>query len=117
MEARRPRIAVRALDVVWDITHFRSWPESAYEGHDGVMRFLTEWLDVWEDYEVGLDEIRLAPDGRVVALAWQRGKGKQSGLAMEIQWAQIATLREGKVTRIDNYDDQAEALEAAGLKE
>jgi ketosteroid isomerase-like protein len=78
---------------------------------------LTEWLEVWEDYEIGLDEVRLAPDGRVVALAWQRGKGKQSGLAMEMQWAQIITIREGKVTRIDNYDDQAVALKAAGLSE
>jgi hypothetical protein len=30
--------------------------------------------------------------------------------------AQVATLRDGKVTRIDNYEDRAEALEAAGLR-
>jgi hypothetical protein len=29
--------------------------------------------------------------------------------------AQIATLRDGKVTRLDNYDDRDAALRAAGL--
>jgi ketosteroid isomerase-like protein len=36
---------------------------------------------------------------------------------MEMKTAQVATLRDGKVTRIDNYEDRAEALEAAGLRE
>ena len=31
--------------------------------------------------------------------------------------AQIATIRDGKVTRLDNYDDRDEALEAVGLRE
>jgi ketosteroid isomerase-like protein len=104
-------------EIVWDLTHFSEWPESRYDGHDGMKRFLTEWLEVWEDYEVGLDEIHLAPDGRIVSLAWQRGKGKQSGLEMKMEWAQIITVRDGKVTRIDNYDDQSAALAAAGLSE
>jgi ketosteroid isomerase-like protein len=36
---------------------------------------------------------------------------------MEMEMAQVATLRNGKVTRLDNYEDRAEALEAAGLPE
>jgi hypothetical protein len=35
---------------------------------------------------------------------------------MEMETAQIATLRDGKVTRIDNYEDRSEALEAAALR-
>lgn len=78
---------------------------------------MTEWLEVWGDYEVGVDEILAAPDGRVVSLIWQRGKGRRSGLAMELEMAQIATVRDGKITRFDNYDDRVQALEAAGLSE
>jgi ketosteroid isomerase-like protein len=51
----------------------------------------------------------------VASLILQRGKGRSSGLAMEMKTAQVATLRDGKVTRIDNYENRAEALEAAGL--
>jgi ketosteroid isomerase-like protein len=36
---------------------------------------------------------------------------------MEMKMAQIATVRDGKITRLDNYDDRAEALEAVGLRE
>jgi ketosteroid isomerase-like protein len=36
---------------------------------------------------------------------------------MEIETAMIATLRDGKLIRIDNYEDRAEALEAVGLRE
>lgn len=104
-------------EVVWDTSHFHNWPESTYWGLKGVERFLTEWLDVWDDYEVGVDEILAAPDGRVVVLSRQRGKGRLSGLDMEMQSGQINTVRDDKITRVDNYEDPAEALEAAGLSE
>jgi hypothetical protein len=33
---------------------------------------------------------------------------------MTLEMAQIATLRDGRISRFDNYDDQAQAREAAG---
>ena len=102
-------------NVVWDTSNFHDWPESTYHGVEGVERFLSEWREVWDGLEVDVEDIRAAPDGRVVSLVRQRGKGRGSGLAMEMESAQVATLRDGKVTRIDNYEDRAEALAAAGL--
>ncbi len=104
-------------NVVWDTSHFHDWPESTYHGIEGVERFLSEWRDVWDGLEVDVEDVRAAPDGRVVSLILQRGKSRSSGLAMEIEMAQVATLRNGNVTRLDNYEDRAEALEAAGLPE
>jgi ketosteroid isomerase-like protein len=104
-------------EIVWDTSHFHDWPEPAYHGIEGVERFLNEWLNVWDDYEVGVEDVMAVPDGRVVTLVRQRGKGRSSGLAMDMQMAQIATLRDGKVTRLDNYEDRDEALEAVGLGE
>lgn len=104
-------------EIVWDLTHFREWPESDYRGIEAVSRFLDEWLEVWDDYEMRVDEILEAPDGRVVTLVWQRGTGHKSGLGMEMEWAQIGTVRDGKIARIDNYDDRSQALRAAGLGE
>jgi ketosteroid isomerase-like protein len=102
-------------EVVWDTSHFHDWPEAAYHGIEGVERFLTEWLEVWADYEIDIDDVVAAPDGRVVTLFQQRGKGRDSGLPMEMSGAQIATLRDAKVTRLDNYEDRGEALRDAGL--
>jgi ketosteroid isomerase-like protein len=110
-------LALLDPEVIWDTTHFHDWPESAYYGPEGVERFLSEWLDVWDDYEVAVDEILAVPDGRVVTLLRQRGRGRESGLAMDMEHAQITTVRDGKVTRFDNYEDRSQALEAAGLSE
>jgi ketosteroid isomerase-like protein len=104
-------------DAIYDLTHFREWPDHTYRGIEGIRRGLTEWLEVWEAWEAGVDEVLACPDGRVVVLTWQRGTGRQSGLPMDMEWAQIITLRDGKITRVDAYDDRSAALEAAGLRE
>ena len=36
-------------DVVWDTSRYRDWPEASYAGLEGVERFLTEWLEVWDE--------------------------------------------------------------------
>ena len=104
--------------VVWDTSHFSDWPESNYTGADGVRKFLAEWLETWgDDYELDVEEVLPVPDGRVISLITHRGTGRKSGVRMELRMAQIVTLRNGKVTRFDNYDNRAEALEAVGLRE
>ena len=110
-------VASYAEDVVWDLTHFRDWPDREYLGPAGARRFLAEWLDVWDAYEVGVEQFLVAPDGRVLILAWQRGRGRHSGIAMDMEWAMVTTVRDGKIIRIDNYDDRREAREALGLRE
>jgi ketosteroid isomerase-like protein len=109
--------AFLAEDVVYDTSHLRDWPEGEYIGHAGFRRFLTEWLEVWDAFEVGVDEFVAVSDGRVVALFWQRGVGRHSGLAMDAEWAQIHTIRDGKAARIEVYDSRSDALEAVGLSE
>jgi ketosteroid isomerase-like protein len=104
-------------EVVWETSHYRDWPESAYHGLEAVEVFLTEFLDVWDDYEVGVEELFAVPDGRVITLFWHRGKGRRSGLLMEAELVQIATVRDGKITYVDTYDDRGEGLKAAGLRE
>jgi ketosteroid isomerase-like protein len=110
-------VALGTEDLVFGTTHIRDWPESEYKGHDGFRRFMTEWFEVWDEFEVGVDEHIAAPDGRVLSLFWQRGKGRHSGLSMETAWAMVTTLRGDRLARAEVYDDRAEALKAVGLKE
>jgi len=104
-------------EVVLDMSHWRDWPEAEYHGIERVERFMNEWRDMWDDYEVGVEDVIAAPDGRVVSLYWHRGKGRDSGLPMEFQGVMVTTLRDGKVTRAAYYDDRAEAFGALGLRE
>jgi ketosteroid isomerase-like protein len=103
-------------EIVWDTSNFRNWPESSYYGVDGVRTFLTEWLEVWSDYSFDVEELLLAPDGRVVSLITHHGRGAGSGVPLDLEMAQVATVREGKIVRLDSYGDRSEALEAAGLR-
>jgi ketosteroid isomerase-like protein len=34
---------------------------------------------------------------------------------MEMEWGQVLTVQDGKIVRVENYEDRGEALEAVGL--
>jgi ketosteroid isomerase-like protein len=53
----------------------------------------------------------------VVAIFRSRLVGKDSGVALEQQFAAVCVLSEGKLLRFDTYLSPAEALEAVGLGE
>ena len=104
-------------DFVWSMTNFHGWPEQqVYEGIDGAKAFLSEWKDAWEDWELEVDGFYEAGD-KVVVLVRQHGRSKAAGMPVEMSFAQVWTLRDGKQTRMDMYSDREEALDAAGLSE
>jgi ketosteroid isomerase-like protein len=104
-------------DFIWDMSHFRGWPEEQiYEGIDGAERFLAEWTSAWDDWELDLDALHDAGD-RVVAIVRQRGRSRSTGLLVDMSFAQVWTLSDGKETRMEMYSDPLEALKAVGLAE
>ena len=46
-----------------------------------------------------------------------RGQGSHTGIPLDVQIAQLVTLRDGKVVRVKVFPDRDEALEAAGLSD
>jgi ketosteroid isomerase-like protein len=102
-------------DFVWDMSHFRGWPEQQfYEGVEGAESFLEEWTAAWDDWELEVDELHDAGE-KVVALLRQRGRSKATGMPVDMSLAQVWTIRDGKQARMDMYSDRAEALEDVGL--
>ena len=103
-------------DFVWDVSNLH-WPgQQVYKGADGARTFLREWADSWVDWELEPESFHDAGD-RVVVLLHQRARSKSTGMPVEMSFAQIWTLRDGKRTRMEMYSDPAEALQAAGLSE
>jgi ketosteroid isomerase-like protein len=104
-------------DFVWDMSNFHGWPEQqVYEGVDGARDFVSTWLDAWEDWELELEALHDRGD-KVVALVRQHGKSKAAGMPVEMSFAQVFTIRDGKQSRMDMYSDRGEALASAGLSE
>jgi ketosteroid isomerase-like protein len=103
-------------DFVWDMSNFHGWPEQQeYAGAEGARTFLRVWTDAWEDWELEVDALHDAGE-RVVSLMRQHGRAKATGMPVEMSFAMVWTLREGKEARMEMYSNPDEALEAAGLK-
>jgi ketosteroid isomerase-like protein len=104
-------------DFVWDMSTFRGWPErKTYAGIDGMREFFRDWRDAWDDWGLDVEALRDAGD-QVVAIVRQRGRSKTTGLAVDMTFAQVYTMRDGKQIRMEMYADPSEALEAAGLSD
>ena len=101
-----------AEDVEWDYTVF---PDGrVVRGHEGMARFLRRWIGTWEEYELLVDDVIPAGEGRVAALTRERGRGKGSDAHVELEAGFLFTLRDGKVVRFKGFLDRAAVLEAAG---
>jgi ketosteroid isomerase-like protein len=76
--------------------------------------FLRDWLEAWDDWELAVESLHDGGD-RVVAIVRQRGRSKTTGLPIDMTFAQVFTVREGKQVRMEMYADPSEGLDAAGL--
>ena len=102
--------------VVIDATRRLVNPKT-YTGMQGMRRMLADTHEVWEEFRMEPDEVRDAGD-RVVAIGRWVGKGKGSGIEIQQPVADVFTLHDGRVIRLElGFTDPAEALEAAGLEE
>ena len=85
-------------------------------GLDAIRDNFEHWKVAWEELDVTIEELIDAGD-RVFLTAHHRGRGRGSGVEVDTRLYSVYTLRDGKVLRIDEYADRAEALEAVGLAE
>jgi ketosteroid isomerase-like protein len=103
-------------DFAWDMSTF-PWPEQqVYPGIEGARKFIVDWLAAWDEWQIELERLLDAGDD-VVAIVRQRGRSKATGLPVDMHFAQVWTLRNGKQIRMRMYTDPDDALEAAGLRE
>jgi ketosteroid isomerase-like protein len=101
-------------DIEWDCPMV-DVPHDSYRGHAGVAEFFRNWLGAWDDYQFGLEQLIEAPDGRVAALFWERGRGKGSGATVDLKPAGLWTVENGKAVRYCTRLDREETLREAGI--
>jgi ketosteroid isomerase-like protein len=107
-----------APDFVLDMSTFRDLMDlqSHYDGADGMRRFLREWTEPFEEWQIEVDALHDAGH-KVVALCQQHARAKASELPVDMRLAMVFTLRDGLQTRIEMYADPSAALKAVGLEE
>jgi ketosteroid isomerase-like protein len=90
--------------------------EGPSHGPDEMRYDWERWASAFEELRVTFEEIMDAGD-QVVVVAHHEGRGQGSGIEVDARFYEVYTLREGKVSRVDEYTEREEALEAAGLSE
>jgi ketosteroid isomerase-like protein len=74
------------------------------------------WFEAFEHVTFDLEDMVEAGE-EVVASIRISGQGRESGLVIDQRLFAVWTAHGGRVVRVRGYRDQAEALEAAGLRE
>ena len=86
-------------------------------GPVAVRRYIQDWIDTFDDFSVAVEDMQDVGDDRVLAIQRLNGRAKLSGTEIDLRYAVVNTVRDGKVVRGREYLKVQEALEAVGLSE
>jgi ketosteroid isomerase-like protein len=86
------------------------------EGYGGALRLRDEWVHVFDDMHVDVDELIGAGD-HVVAVTRLCGCMRGSGHELDVEETQVWRMRDGRATEVRAYLTRSEALKAVGLAE
>jgi ketosteroid isomerase-like protein len=89
---------------------------ATHRGIEAVRRQVLQWVEAYPDLQVEPLEIRVNGD---LAFVWVRfsGHGAESGIPIEMELAQVNEVEGGKLRRLEEYQERADGLAAAGLSD
>ena len=114
-----PPGALSHLDpyVVWDASRIGLLDVTVAYGHEEFSETIRHYIGAFEDYDFVAQRLTDLGSGAVLALLTEEGRGKSSGAPVRQSFAALYTVIDGKIARITFFPSEAEALEAAGLRE
>ena len=99
-----------------DFYPVRKFPEARpCHGVDEIARWLTEYRDAWDRYEMEVKKLIPVGDDRVLVYSAVRAEGRESGVKLEGDLYQCAWLRHGQFFRWEDHLTLKGALRALGL--
>jgi ketosteroid isomerase-like protein len=87
------------------------------EGKDALRAYIEDWRETFDDFTTEPIELIDAGEDRAIAVMRISGRARLSGVEVDLTFAVVYTLRDGKVARGREYWTRDQALEAAGLRE
>jgi uncharacterized protein len=101
-------------DVEWDLRDTSSPMAGVYHGREAVRDVYRRWAGAFSDWRFDIERLIDAGD-HVVAFVTEHGRGRGSGVEVEMKRANVTTFRDGKVIRFRSFSRREDALEAVGL--
>lgn len=100
-------------EIEWDGTNLPDGKVA--HGIEAVVEHLTRWADMWEIWEVEVEDVVEAADDQVVVFTRERGVSK-AGLEMNERHSELYRVSGGKIVYRKGFSDADEALAEAGLR-
>src|SRR5438034_10529120 len=90
---------------------------AAARGYEGVARAMVRWNEMWENPRIEAEEYIDGGD-RIVVLIRHRGRGKASGIEIDMASYHLFTVRGGRIVSMHEYGPGkgAEGLAARGFR-
>ena len=85
-------------------------------GPDGMRQYYEQWEEPFDAIRIEIEELIETGD-QVVAVVRSVGRMKDSDAEIDIRYAVVISVRDGKIARGREYSTRQEALEAVGLSE
>jgi len=99
-----------APDAVWDMGEGSM---SIVEGHAALREFFSEWISLYEDFEVEANEMQDLGNGVTICSIDQRGRARGSSASVGVRYATAWAWTDGLVTQTMSYFNIDEARAAA----
>jgi ketosteroid isomerase-like protein len=110
-----PALAELSTDDFEWVTWTGAVEPTVYRGADGFSSYFRD-ADVWQVLNLEVEEFRDLGD-RVLVVGTFHARGHGSGLEIHAPYYSAFFVSEGKLARVLSFRTEAEALEAAGLRE
>jgi ketosteroid isomerase-like protein len=112
----RKEVPRELFDPDYEFDNTELWPDiDEVLGFDAAQDAMREYWETFEAYQVEIDEVIYADEGRVVVVV--RDGGRMSGTDAEVwnRFFHVWTLRDERIVRLSVHTDRERSLEAAGL--
>ncbi|HEX2129794.1 MAG TPA: nuclear transport factor 2 family protein [Solirubrobacterales bacterium] len=114
--ARDHERALGLLDPEAELRPMRAQLEGrAYIGHDGYRQLVADVEEDWENLQVVVEDRRAAGED-VTAITRLQGRGRVSGVDLDVPVGWHYVIREGTVVYGRAYSNPDDAVRAAGLE-
>jgi ketosteroid isomerase-like protein len=82
------------------------------QGREAILRFFEEWIEVYAEFEVELDEASDLGNDVTIVVAVLRGRPADSGVFVQQRFAAVAAWRDGLIewNATDTDIDQVRAI-------
>jgi ketosteroid isomerase-like protein len=89
---------------------------TVYRGQDGVRDWFADTYEPWSDLRV--EPLRFIEAGeRLVVVVCLHARVPGGRVPVDSEIAHVVTIRNGRIVRLDGYDEPQAALRAAGVAE